>query len=173
VNPGCGVQHRISRNLFWREDNALNTTSAICVLLVCLALYGCGKSTEVESARVETLPAPAATATAATEPASALASAQQSAGETYSYTCASGKQIIASYFADEDRVDVIHEGKTVPMKIAVSASGARYIGEGWVWWTKGTTEASLFRATESGDTGELLESCTGSGEPIDNPHQES
>ena len=93
-------------------------------------------------------------------------------GETYAYTCESGRLITATYFVDDDRASVSYQDETVQMNIAISASGARYIGEGWVWWTRGTTEGSLFRATESGDTGELLESCRGSGEPIDNPHQE-
>lgn len=29
------------------------------------------------------------------------------------------------------------------MRIAVSASGARYVGGGWEWWTKGATEGTL------------------------------
>jgi membrane-bound inhibitor of C-type lysozyme len=137
-------------------------------LLICVPLSGCGKSAEVGNPPVETPPAPAVAV-----PASVTAAPQQSVGDTYAYTCESGKRIVATYFVDEDRAVISYHDKTVQMNIAISASGARYLGEGWVWWTRGTTEASLFRATESGDTGEMLESCTGSGEPIDNPNQES
>ena len=50
------------------------------------------------------------------------------------------------------------------MKIAMSASGARYVGGGWVWWSRGTTEGSLFTAPANGETGRQLEQCTATDE---------
>lgn len=88
------------------------------------------------------------------------AAAPSSAEPAVAYRCASGGIVIATYYPDEDRAVVTYRGKTVPMQIAMSASGARYVGGGFVWWTRGATEGSLFTATASGETGKQLEQCT-------------
>lgn len=47
------------------------------------------------------------------------------------------------------------------MTIAISASGARYVGGGLEWWTKGSGPGSagtLFRHVNDG-TGEIVEQC--------------
>lgn len=86
----------------------------------------------------------------ATEPASRIA-----------YQCESGRAIQASYPSDTTAV-VEYEGQTLQMTRAVSASGARYVGEGLEWWTKGSgprSEGTLFRHESDGTTGEAVEQC--------------
>lgn len=100
---------------------------------------------------------------ATTAPAQAAATKPPPAAsdhEAVEYRCASGRNVTATYYPDEDRAVVSYRGKTVPMQIAMSASGARYVGGGYVWWTRGSTEGSLFNATANGETGAALEQCT-------------
>lgn len=78
---------------------------------------------------------------------------QQSSLETVSkvsYQCDDGSVVEATY-PSTDTAEVIIEGKSVEMTSAVSASGARYVGGGWEWWTKGTTEALLAPLAEGED----------------------
>lgn len=58
------------------------------------------------------------------------------------YSCADGTTVEASY-PTTDTAQIVVAGKTVDMKIAMSASGARYVGGGWQWWTKGMTDGML------------------------------
>ncbi len=62
--------------------------------------------------------------------------------------CAYNKSANIGYVCDDnsnvntqilnaDRIAVSFDGKVIPMTREVSASGARYIGEGYQWWTKG------------------------------------
>ena len=64
------------------------------------------------------------------------------ATEPTRYTCADGSVVEARYLSD-DTAQLRYRGQTIDMKIAVSASGARYVGGGWQWWTKGLTEGTL------------------------------
>ncbi len=64
------------------------------------------------------------------------------AAEVVRYACADGTTVEARY-PTTDTAQIVHNGKTVDMVIAVSASGSRYVGEGWQWWTKGMTEGTL------------------------------
>ena len=75
-----------------------------------------------------------------------------------SYQCDSGNRIIVTY-PDNETANVKYMGDTVPMKIAISASGARYVGDNLVWWTKGN-EGSLYKAVNQSETGEMIENCT-------------
>ena len=75
-----------------------------------------------------------------------------------SYQCDSGNRIIATY-PDNETAQVKYMDDTYQMKIAISASGARYVGDGLVWWTKGN-DASMYKALNNTDTGELIENCT-------------
>lgn len=58
------------------------------------------------------------------------------------YSCADGTTVEARY-PTTDTAQIVTAGKTVDMKIAMSASGARYVGGGWQWWTKGMTDGML------------------------------
>lgn len=77
------------------------------------------------------------------------------------YQCESGRALQVSYPSDTTAV-VEYESQTLQMTRAVSASGARYIGEGLEWWTKGSgpeSEGTLFRHESGGTTGETVEQC--------------
>lgn len=77
------------------------------------------------------------------------------------YHCESGQTIRASY-PDHDTAVVTYRGDTHRMTIAVSADGARYVGDGLEWWTKGQWqgyEGTLFRHRSDGSSGETLEQC--------------
>lgn len=75
-----------------------------------------------------------------------------------SYQCDSGNRIIVTY-PDNDTAEVKYMDDTYQMKIALSASGARYVGDDLVWWTKGN-EASMYKAVNNTDTGDRIENCT-------------
>lgn len=64
------------------------------------------------------------------------------AAEVIRYECADGSVVEARY-PTVDTAEISHDGQVIDMRIAVSASGARYTGEGWEWWTKGMTEGTL------------------------------
>lgn len=64
------------------------------------------------------------------------------AADVILYACPDGSTVEARY-PTPDRAEIIHDGQEINMVIAVSASGARYVGEGWQWWTKGMTEGTL------------------------------
>lgn len=77
------------------------------------------------------------------------------------YQCASGGTVQASYPSDSTAV-VEYEGQALEMTIAISASGARYVGGGLEWWTKGSgpgAEGTLFRHDRGGTTGEVVDEC--------------
>jgi membrane-bound inhibitor of C-type lysozyme len=79
------------------------------------------------------------------------------------YRCESGREVAASYPADS-LAFVRYQGATREMSVARSASGARYTGDGYEWWTRGTGPGSTGRlARFRGDelTASLpLEECT-------------
>jgi len=57
-------------------------------------------------------------------------------GEAWLHECADGRTVTAWYPANNTarlRID----DETIVMSVAISASGARYVGGGWQWWTKG------------------------------------
>ncbi|CAO1652955.1 MliC family protein [Parasphingorhabdus sp. NYA22] len=72
------------------------------------------------------------------------------------YQCNDGSVVEASYPTSET-AQVVIQGKPIEMASAVSASGARYVGGGWEWWTKGMTEGMLSPLAE----GETTASTTG------------
>ncbi len=113
----------------------------LSLVLVALALAGCSN------------PEP-------DPPASSAAVADASAPLTY--RCESGRTVEASYPTDSTAV-VQYEGQTYPMTIAVSASGARYVGGGFEWWTKGSgpgSEGTLFHHLSDGTSGEQVDQCS-------------
>ena len=80
----------------------------------------------------------------------------------HSYVCKSGETVLAGYPSTETAT-IAYKDRTHDLQIAVSASGARYVGDGFEWWTKGSgagSEATLLRHLPDGTSGEVLESCT-------------
>ncbi len=77
------------------------------------------------------------------------------------YGCQSGALIQASY-PDTDHARIQYKGQTHTLTIAVSASGARYVGDGIEWWTKGSgpgSTASLLAHLDDGTSGAVIENC--------------
>jgi membrane-bound inhibitor of C-type lysozyme len=54
------------------------------------------------------------------------------------YACPGGETVSARY-PDTKTAVIEYKGRTHTLKTAVSADGARYIGDGLQWWTKGMT----------------------------------
>lgn len=75
------------------------------------------------------------------EPAKTAAAPAKAAPVTV-YACDDGRTVKASY-PDPDTAVVEIDGKSRNLKIAISASGARYTGDGYQWWTKGMTQGQL------------------------------
>ena len=72
----------------------------------------------------------------------APAAAAPAAAPLTTYVCDDGRSLKASY-PDADTAVVELEGATHTLKIAISASGARYVGDGLQWWTKGMADGQL------------------------------
>ena len=79
------------------------------------------------------------------------------------YRCVSGETVLAHYDDTTDTIRLRYRQTTVEMSPAVSASGARFTGGDWVWWTKGMDEGTLFTLLPDGDTGDLLDTCLAAG----------
>lgn len=83
-------------------------------------------------------------------------------GKSISYLCESGHGIDAVYRSGTTAI-VRYAGTVHEMTIAISASGARYVGGGLEWWTKGMGPGStgtLFRHENDATTGDIIERCT-------------
>jgi membrane-bound inhibitor of C-type lysozyme len=93
------------------------------------ALAGCS-----QPAAAPTAAAPEAAPAAA--PADPGAADAPLAADWRTYDCADGRTIQAQY-PDRDTAVLKLGDAEIRMTIAVSASGARYVGEGRQWWTKG------------------------------------
>ncbi|GAA3991674.1 hypothetical protein GCM10022279_13530 [Comamonas faecalis] len=89
--------------------------------------------------------------------AAACSTVVQVPQQPITYRCDSGRAVTASY-PDTDTATVDYQGTRHAMQIAVSASGARYTGDGYEWWTKGA-EGTLFGHNADGTTGERIELC--------------
>ncbi|WP_176695955.1 MliC family protein [Phenylobacterium immobile] len=74
--------------------------------------------------------------------AAAPAATVAKAGPATIYGCLDGKTLRAAY-PDSDTAVLMVEGRKLTLKVARSGSGARYVGEGVQWWTKGMTEGTL------------------------------
>ncbi|PLR20226.1 hypothetical protein SGCZBJ_22405 [Caulobacter zeae] len=102
--------------------------------LAVLALAACEKKTEAP----KPAPTPDNLAQSPAPPA-APASAEP---KQIVYACADGSVLKATY--PDDKTAVVEYGdKTRTLTVAMSASGARYVGEGLQWWTKGMTEGMV------------------------------
>lgn len=80
------------------------------------------------------------------------------ATEKNTYLCQSGAIIEVSY-PDLDTAILQYQDKTYYLQIAVSASGARYIGQDLEWWTKGSGPGSSGSLFTNDPDQEILESC--------------
>ncbi|MBS0302927.1 MAG: MliC family protein [Proteobacteria bacterium] len=97
-----------------------------------------------------------------TQPRQAVPPANAAAAAARLYGCESGATVVASY-PDTDTATIEYRAVTYRLQIAVSGSGARYVGGRLEWWTKGSgpgSEGTLFRHLADGTTGEPLELCT-------------
>jgi membrane-bound inhibitor of C-type lysozyme len=72
------------------------------------------------------------------------------------YACSDG-QVVQAAYPDTHTALVKIKGETHTLNIALSASGARYIGDGWQWWTKGMHDGMLAPLA----TGETIASAPG------------
>ena len=72
------------------------------------------------------------------------------------YVCNSGETVAIRF--RENELALRYRQKTHRLSISESASGARYTGDGLVWWNKGM-ENTLYTLINGTDTGELLEKC--------------
>ena len=87
--------------------------------------------------------------------------ATPSSSSVHNYRCDSGATIVATY-PSTDAATVQYQGARHDMKIAVSASGARYVGDDLEWWTKGSgpgSEGTLFQHLDDGTSGDVVERC--------------
>lgn len=78
------------------------------------------------------------------------------AGKSVAYACADGRTVQAAY-PDSDTAVLTLDGRTFRLRTAVSADGARYVGDRWQWWTKGMHEGQLAPLK----TGEKIASAIG------------
>lgn len=86
------------------------------------------------------------------------------ASAVHNYRCVSGQSIAATY-PSTDSATINYKSSSYDMKIAVSASGARYVGGGLEWWAKGSgagSEGTLFRHLADGSSGSIIETCKAS-----------
>ncbi|WP_303698423.1 DUF4232 domain-containing protein [Brevundimonas naejangsanensis] len=79
------------------------------------------------------------------------------------YACESGKTVVVAY-PDAQTARVFYEGKDYVLTSVVSASGARYAGQGLEWWTasRGETESGTLSRMGQGDQtgGVIIERCS-------------
>jgi membrane-bound inhibitor of C-type lysozyme len=62
--------------------------------------------------------------------------------KTMTYHCDDGRTVQASY-PDTGTAVLTLGGQVHHLRITLSASGARYAGDGWQWWTKGLRDGQL------------------------------
>jgi membrane-bound inhibitor of C-type lysozyme len=77
------------------------------------------------------------------------------------YRCPSSRTVQAVY-RPPTAATVRYEGRVYEMTVAVSGSGARYVGGGLEWWTRGTgpgSEGMILRHSSNGTPGDLVERC--------------
>lgn len=66
------------------------------------------------------------------------------------YRCQDGEMLRALY-PDDDTAEIDYLDKHHTMKIVRSASGARYVGDGMQWWTKGVMQGAISPLAEGED----------------------
>lgn len=87
---------------------------------------------------------------------------RKSAASQYSYQCESGAQVDVHY-PDTETALLTYQNNTYELVNVISASGARYAGEGMEWWSKGTgpgASGTLARVNvESPSEAQIIERC--------------
>lgn len=84
------------------------------------------------------------------------------ASKVAEYSCERGTDVTVRY-ESSDLAIVNYKGQDFKMEIAVSGSGARYVGDKLEWWSKGAgagSEGTLFAHNADGTTGDVIESCS-------------
>ena len=79
----------------------------------------------------------------------------------HNYQCESGLSVAATYPSTET-TKVEYQGANYTMQVAVSASGARYVGDALEWWVKGSgtgSKAMLLAHEADGSSGKVIEQC--------------
>lgn len=116
-----------------------------------------------EPAVIPTAPAaPAVTppaAAQAVQPEASPPAAPRVLGKRQIYRCPSGKAAVAQYDTSGERLRLRYGKRYYTLKIAPSASGARYEGGGLVWWSKGSGPGSTAMVMNA-STDRILETCT-------------
>ena len=97
------------------------------------------------------------------EPTSPIEAPAVQDAASVGYACESGKTVVVAY-PDAQTARVSYEGKDYGLTSVVSASGARYAGQGLEWWTasRGETESGTLSRMGQGDQagGVIIERCS-------------
>lgn len=99
----------------------------------------------------------------ATAPSAPIEAAAGPPAAAVGYACESGKVVTATY-PDTETARVSYDGRDYDLTSAVSASGARYVGQGLEWWTasrNGQESGTLSRLAPNNTTGgTIIERCS-------------
>lgn len=134
-----------------RKDKHMIRSQAFLVFsiaILALALGGCAS---------KTLPPTPGTEAATPTSGGSLSPAATDTNRSFTYSCDNGQTVKASY-TGSDLAEVHYQGQAYDMHIAISADGARYVGHGYEWWTRGD-KGTLFRHRADGTTGEDITVC--------------
>lgn len=97
------------------------------------------------------------------EPTSPIEAPAAQNSAAIGYACESGKTVVVAY-PDAETARVSYDGKDYVLTSVVSASGARYAGQGLEWWTasRGETESGTLSRAGPGDQagGVIIERCS-------------
>ncbi|MGX1692946.1 DUF4232 domain-containing protein [Brevundimonas naejangsanensis] len=97
------------------------------------------------------------------EPTSPIEAPATQDAAAVGYACESGKTVVVAY-PDAQTARVSYEGKDYALTSVVSASGARYAGQGLEWWiaSRGETESGTLSRMGQGDQagGVIIERCS-------------
>lgn len=77
------------------------------------------------------------------------------------YACDSIAKRVVRY-PDTHTAIFPYKGENHQLTLTMSDSGSRYVGDGIVWWSKGSdknAKAYLYEATLDGETGDFIASC--------------
>ena len=131
------------------------------ILVSVLLVSACDSATDNKAAAVKT---DDKAAVAKTDDKVTVTTPAETSPAVLSYACESGETIAASY-PSADSATVKYKGSDYEMKVAVSGSGARYVGGEMEWWAKGSgaeSEGTLFGHNADGSTGDVMETCKAS-----------
>jgi membrane-bound inhibitor of C-type lysozyme len=106
------------------------TSPRFVAIALALGLVACTRPQQQE--HIDAAPAPPPTAAGPVNPDPKIAS----------YTCADGEMVQVGY-PDRNTAVLDYKGRAYTLKIARSASGARYIGYGLQWWTTGPDAGAI------------------------------